>query len=49
MRLRTHADEGDESVHWLVPGETCDRERVPDLLALPGFRQARACLDDRIE
>ena len=35
-----------ESMHWLEPGEACDREQARDLLALPVFREARACLDE---
>jgi len=46
LRLCAHADDRGESMHWLVPGETSDRERALDLLDSPGFRQARACLDE---
>jgi hypothetical protein len=32
-------------VHWLEPGETCDRPRAADLLESEGLRQLRAYLD----
>lgn len=45
LRLYVHRGAG-ESMHWLEPRETCDREHARDLLALPVFREARACLDE---
>jgi hypothetical protein len=43
LRLCAHAGDGGEALHWRRCGETCDRERIPDLLASPHLRQVRAC------
>lgn len=44
-RLCTHAGRDGQDMHWLQPGETCDRLQAPDLLDSPGLRQVRAYLD----
>jgi hypothetical protein len=45
MRLCAHADDDGPGVHWLQPGQTCDRERAHDLSGSPSLRALRACLD----
>ena len=45
LRLCAHADDAGGAPHWLGPGETCDRERIPDLLASPDLLEVRADLD----